>query len=128
MRDRLIELIGSFPTFGERTLCDKWMPEAIERLADHLLAAGVIVPPCKVGDVVYKVVADKRVKHPYECKVAGLWCSADEKYNDVYLVRCGDRVFHASYCAPWTEFGKTAFLAKEEAEAEMERMCNDEAK
>ena len=54
MRDRLIELIGDFPTYGG-TLKEKWWGEAVERLADHLLANGVIVPPCKVGDTVYIV-------------------------------------------------------------------------
>lgn len=51
MRDRLVELIGNFPTYGG-TLKEKWWGEAVERLADHLLANGVIVPPCKVGDIV----------------------------------------------------------------------------
>jgi hypothetical protein len=44
-RDRLIELfdkaqVGCYP------ISQSW-------LADHLLANGVIVPPCKVGDTVY---------------------------------------------------------------------------
>lgn len=61
MRDRLIELlglhlqvnvrnaIGSYDTIGERTL----RQDERARLADHLLANGVIVPPCKVGDEVF---------------------------------------------------------------------------
>ena len=42
MRDRLIELLGKFPVFHS-TMKERWMPEAIERLASHLLAEGVIV-------------------------------------------------------------------------------------
>lgn len=43
MRDRLIELISQVQYMG-----------GLEgKLADHLLANGVIVPPCKVGDTVY---------------------------------------------------------------------------
>ena len=42
MRDRLIKLIK-----------DIVHPYFAETLADHLLANGVIVPPCKVGDTVY---------------------------------------------------------------------------
>ena len=43
MRDRLIELISQVQYMG-----------GLEgQLADHLLANGVIVPPCKVGDKVY---------------------------------------------------------------------------
>lgn len=57
MRDRLIESLGDFPVWHS-TLKDKWMPEAIERLADHLLANGVIVPPfsAKVGNKVYRIL------------------------------------------------------------------------
>ena len=42
-RERLIELIDG---------CGR-----LERLADYLLANGVIVPPCKVGDTVYVIYA-----------------------------------------------------------------------
>ena len=52
MRNRLIELLGDFPVWHS-TLKDAWMPEAVDRLADYLLANGVIVPPCKVGQKVY---------------------------------------------------------------------------
>lgn len=55
MRDRLIELIN------EAHCVDVWdyhtddfkEPNPIEELADYLLENGIIVPPCKVGDVVY---------------------------------------------------------------------------
>ena len=48
MRDRLIEL---FDNWG----LEQHIPFHTERamLADYLLANGVIVPPCKVGDTVY---------------------------------------------------------------------------
>ena len=54
MRERLIELV--------RDACAKWYQEAFERttekssstyVADHLLANGVIVPPCNVGQTIY---------------------------------------------------------------------------
>ena len=45
MRDRLIEVLGRFPVWHS-TLKERWMPEAVEKLADHLLANGVIVTPC----------------------------------------------------------------------------------
>jgi hypothetical protein len=46
MRDRLIELINNN---GSSVLT----ANDFEELADYLLENGVIVPPCKVGDVVY---------------------------------------------------------------------------
>ena len=45
MRDRLIEIIKKF------YLVD----EPID-LADYLIANGVILPPCKVGDKIYKIM------------------------------------------------------------------------
>lgn len=65
MRDRLIELIGSKVCKGYSLTCDEYDPHTcsncyvnnceIGSLADHLLANGVIVPPCKVEDTVYQV-------------------------------------------------------------------------
>lgn len=50
MRDRLIELLKCFRTPICEGLSAK-LPD-VERLADHLLANGVIVPPCKVEPII----------------------------------------------------------------------------
>ena len=57
MREKLIELVGQVQDCG----CD--VTDVVEMihvendvLADHLIANGVIVMPCKVGDTVYKIV------------------------------------------------------------------------
>lgn len=84
--------------------------------AEQLIANGVIVPPCKVGDTVYRVMGDKRIKQPYEYKVVGFWYLADETCNDVHLVRCVNGVFDCSISVPISEFGKIVFLSREEAE------------
>lgn len=97
-RDRLIELLGDYLYS--------------EQIADHLLANGVIVPPCKVGDKVY------------------LPCLNDwgdiENYtitefvldNDglLFVVDDEDRETH-----PIEEIGTDVFLTKEEAEKALER-------
>ena len=57
MRERLIELIKSYRT-PQTSLEVEWEQLkglACSGLADHLLANGVIVPPCKVGDTVYYI-------------------------------------------------------------------------
>jgi hypothetical protein len=59
MRDRLMELLRQvdFDYSEECVVCCedgyKCTPDLAEFFADHLLANGVIVPPCKVGDVVW---------------------------------------------------------------------------
>ena len=76
MRDRLIELIT------EAHCVDTWdcntddfkEPNPIEALADYLLDNGVIVPPCKVGDVVYYItgIHGRIIK---EAKIEEIYCS-----------------------------------------------------
>lgn len=51
MRDRLIELLED--TLHEWE-CDV-QTETLLQIADHLLANGVIVPPCKVGDEIWVI-------------------------------------------------------------------------
>lgn len=65
MRDRLIELIGQakykmdYCGNGGRVIRSEMEniveDELVEDLADYLLENGVIVPPCKVGDMVYVI-------------------------------------------------------------------------
>ena len=58
MRERLIELILACDMENEVLVCFKERPknrQAAEIIADHLLANGVIVPPCKVGDEIWVV-------------------------------------------------------------------------
>ena len=59
MRDRLIELIKQAKKKTKNANCD------IGRnmiFADYLLENGVIVPPCKVGDMVYYIAFGKIYK------------------------------------------------------------------
>ncbi len=121
-RDRLIELIGQKPFTSEYENYNSL--EWAERFADYLLANGVIVPPCKVGDVVY-------------IKNRPLIISFLHIENEVYYVvqfdcdDCGDCPFyeddvsfegeHDCKTMGYIQFtekdiGKTVFLTKEEAE------------
>lgn len=55
MKNRLIELLID----SSQYLCDS--ASLIETIADHLIANGVIVPPCKVGDMVYRVYRESNI-------------------------------------------------------------------
>lgn len=75
-RERLIELIKTMecryektcPQYGEMADCAKCQYDDYDacnsyaRKADYLLANGVIVPPCKVGDTVYVEYHGQAVK------------------------------------------------------------------
>lgn len=110
MRDRLIELL-----YDNNVHCDQTIEGFVDDVLD-IVGNCVTIPPCKVGDTVYKVVNDKRVKRPYECEVVGFWISKDETCNSIHLVRYINGVFDCSFSVPFTEFGKTLFSTKEEAE------------
>lgn len=103
MRDRLIELITKVQYMG-----------GLEgKLADHLLKNGVICPPVKVGDKVYKITRNK-VK---ECEVVFVGISADERCSYFNFVEnYADGTFYKSYSMVFDVIGKTVFLTKEEAE------------
>jgi hypothetical protein len=110
MRDRLVELIRNshcVDTWNYYT-DDFKEPNPIEELADILLANGVIVLPCKVGDHVYQIHDGEVTKH----KVMGISISN------------GDLFLHCSEinCGVWaSEIGTKVFMSADEAE----RMIND---
>jgi hypothetical protein len=96
MRDRLIELIKDA---AYNKGCAYW-----DELADYLLANGVIVPPCKVGQTVY---------------YAGGLRHASVKEAKVEEIYYGEGGFAFYLCADYTYFTlqqEDVFLTKEEAE------------
>lgn len=101
MRDRLIELLKNSPHLNVLYGDDKEWEEA----ADHLLAAGCILPPCEAGDTVYYLDGAEVVKD----KVIGVLYSDDRDYL-TKSVRTYDCLL------AWENFGKTYFATKEEAE------------
>lgn len=103
MRDRLIELIQT--SVGG---CARHWAEVI---ADHLLANGVIVLPCKIGATLYDVTEF----------VEGIDCPDFYELNDnvmyVEKTKGGNILF--SYDGVYIEhddIGKYIFLTREEAE------------
>lgn len=103
MRDRLIELIKASS------------PNTIEGLAEDLLAAGCILPPCKVGDVVYHLTSEEvfdvlNCAEIYEGKVVSM--AKDE--DGVWLYCRYDNGLNYWYSE--TDIGKLIFLTREEAE------------
>ena len=117
MRDRLIELLDEAKYKALETMGSlnngfgAWY-------ADYLLAEGVIVPPCKVGDVVYmpwrwqgvEGIAILTVEYIINSEV-GMCVGTDLTSDDEeYLYTYNNGEFYFS------DFGKTVFLTREEAE------------
>ena len=111
-RERLIEIIceGLAQNCGGNcTLPNKMYCQNCHILADYLLANGVIVPPCKVGDTVY-FVHRGRIK---QLEIHNITYSS--KYKDFYLYFVSDDGSESNI--NYNHFiGYKLFLTKEEAE------------
>ena len=110
-RERLVELISSVETVEDITV----EPIACNRLADYLIANGVIVPPVMIGQTVY-TLGHRNSKRPVEWKVVGTWFSEVESCNYMYLYWYKDKDNFVSRQVDFSEIGKTVFLTHEEAE------------
>ena len=114
-KDRLIELLVDFNPYKDpiRQMADRMI---IEKIADYLLANGVIVPPCKVGKTVYCLV--QGFENPLKATVNRITVQASG-----VVISCSVLgYFGQSYMA--TDFGKTVFLTKEEAEEKLKEISN----
>ena len=108
MRDRLIDLIH-----------DSDLSLDSVRLADHLLANGVIVPPCKVGDAVYKPIITDNTKKPAIHTIVVTHIDVDINNHGVSpssFVVGRLKNTHCGEAFDFDEIGKTVFLTKELAE------------
>lgn len=117
MKDGLIDLLNE-STFGvnEHTLADYLKKETIERVADHLLANGVIVPPCKVGDKVY--IVDGTTDGIVVGKITNLEYNLYTTPREWITVRGNYPIFGELEEKSRIDLllGKTVFLTKAEAE------------
>ena len=128
MKERLVELLCNIECNGEEGFgncpyriggkCGKAQRLemcSVFAIADHLLANGVIVPPCKVGDTVW--FPSEYYDKPFPINIHRL-----EVYEEEILMYSdGETEWH------FEDIGKTVFLTKAEAEKALaERGCKCE--
>ena len=105
-RERLIDLMieakRTEPETGSFT----------DYLADYLLEHGVIVPPCKVGDMVYR---------PSDCLgvVQFVIISFNIYESEMFFTDDSENIIYLS------DIGKTVFLTSEEAERALKERENN---
>ena len=108
MRDRLIEILTKSGASFEYAL-----PEEI---ADHLLAEGVIVPPCKVGSTVYTISR----KHLKKWKVHFVGYNSQGEFKmHIATEKFTEMIEVWSY-----DIGQIVYLTREEAEKALKRSEN----
>lgn len=128
-RDRLIEMIKQANTLyldylesiNQKGLIDT--ESRAEYIADYLLANGVVVPPCKIGDTLY---------YPWSYDgISGITILEVSCIKIYVQGRC--LVFYTDVesdmpmpnCFTIEDFGKTVFLTREEAEKFLEELNNN---
>ena len=124
MRDRLIELVKQRLPYG---VCvgEKSEQHFCEKVADYLLANGVIVPPCKVGTTLYFLYnspyADKPDLTPRIYKTTDWYFEVDK--TGIAINTSDIHSFNKKYDY---YLGETAFLTKQEAEQALAKMKGGE--
>lgn len=137
MRDRLIELTKASLIRHIDKSC-----RLAENIVDDLLAEGVVVLPCKIGQTVYKIEPlwyetfgaeehkcfnceyfyEGGYGDPAECDL-GKKCCYHVVEEEANLRRLGDWITPNGFTGK-IEWGKTIFLTKEEAEKALVEAAN----
>ena len=114
MKERLVEQIG---TFCKEELGANFNKDIIEKFANSILADGWMRPPCKVGDEVYLVTPNGKIR---EINITDIYIEIKPtatvmRLSATFYVDNKPYFFQVS---PF-DFGKTIFLTREEAEAKL---------
>lgn len=132
MRERLIKIV-------KESLVKNidFTHKLAENITDDLIANGVIVPPCKVGDTAY-AISESRIVECRCCEIMihGSEMSVETEHNCDYNCKgCPFNAWVQDYSGEhscqgeygtcffsFDDFGKTVFLTREEAEQALEKM------
>ena len=110
MRERLIELLDKVQYHGNATETETSYIQN-STLADYLIKNGVILPMCRVGDILWFPSVKKNKVYSKVIKEI----SIHEKDGDI------EQYVYASYgYFPLEYIGNTVFLSKEEAQKALE--------
>ena len=118
VREKLVKLLKTSPTRNGYT--------DLGDIADHLIANGVVVLPCKIGDKVYvnyiygrnKIITDSQMV----CSIEQTVGVNDESYWKVCVKQVIEKGYIVYHEYTEDDFGKTVFLTREEAEASLRKM------
>lgn len=118
-KERLVELLRTSPmidVIGD----EEW---EWELAANYLLANGVVVPPCKVGQTIYYhfQFSNKSVL-PFtrKAKVTKIFCNTSKMQFKVEVELIDTKEKGIMKFFDFDDFGKTVFPTREEAEAKLE--------
>jgi hypothetical protein len=126
MRDMLVELMKTANVYDgyDCLLCEKpndyceycWA----EKLADHLIEMGVVVPPCKVGDKTFLLL--EKINGDYDVVESKCVRIVDNGYSKCYSMYFDCKEIGNTLEWDICDFGKWVFLTKEQAEQKLKEM------
>lgn len=119
-RERLVELLNE-ATFevNVHTLADHLSRETIEKVADYLIANGVVVFPHKIGDKIYKNICGE--KDTQEYVIVGYYCEDKPKIVHSQFVYNGKTYDHNFYV---DDEGEYYYTSRAEAENALKERNN----
>jgi hypothetical protein len=115
MRDRLVELIKEGA--NGHTL----MPT--DSIADYLIANGVVLPPCRVGQTVYMVTLDGKIRDITVTDVS-IKVSHWETWYDILGAYMVDNIKHIIAVLP-CKIGEIIFYTKYQAEQKLKELSDN---
>lgn len=123
-KERLVELLLQCDKEHETLICFKDRPrkkQTAEIIADYILANGVVVPPCKVGDTVYEFFDVRGFYDINELIVTNITIGINPKMCALHTKTklSGSATIYYDDC-----FGKTIFFTREEAEKALNNVGN----
>lgn len=117
-KEKLVELLRQCVTQNMTTDPDIWggiVDVNYGGMADHLIANGVIVLPCKVGDTVYEAQQIRKRVQPLEIISVNIGRMGGVFFN--WELKDGIGIYYNAKGFGASQLGKTVFLTREEAEA-----------
>ena len=115
-RERLVELLKDNQGDSTYYMTD----EAVQSVSDVLLANGVIVLPCKVGDTVYEICERRRSGKWQKAIVERVVHGIEIGIDKILTARCGTTTY-----VYLSRLGETVFLTREEAEKALKEWNNN---
>lgn len=113
-KDKLIEILQDTLHEWECDVSIKTLTE----ITEHLIANGIIVPPCKVGDIVftsYDHIFGMQTNEILTCRVVFIGFGENDNYINIV-----DNYGHM-HSMSFEEFDKTVFFTRKEAAKELRR-------
>lgn len=124
-REKLIELIGSTEYGNGSLIGNNFQKGFIEKMADHLIANGVTVFPCNVGQKIWMVYTPKHPANPID---KGKWFMVQDGVQRIIYGAKGVSIETWNVgTIPAKEIGKKLFFNRAEADARLQELTKGES-